>query len=172
MASYKINGYDLLLAFGIIPDQDKATASSFEGPADPVPLFSHDWGNGIIEYNLVPRDTQPKVFMIKGTLVADSIDEYMATTMAIESVIYQDYVTLEEVELDIKANAILRAGIEWKRITNLTSDKILVSVQLQFDEVKQDVPYKDDGGNELLFLIDNEGNFIATPQNENIILKS
>jgi hypothetical protein len=170
MASYKINGYDLLLAFGIIPDQDKTTASSFEGPADPVPLFSRDWGNGIIEYNLVPRDTQPKVFTIKGTLIADSIEDYKATKMAIESVIYQDYVTIEEVELGDKYNALLKQDIEWKRITNLTADKICVSVQFQFDEVKQDVPFKDDDSQYITFLVDSQLRYYNTQDNKFITI--
>lgn len=172
MASYKINGYDLYLAFGLLPDQDRSTANSFESTPDVVPVFSHDWGNGIIEYDLLsPTYLKPKVFVLKATFLTESLEEYKLTKLAIESVIYQNYVTIEEIELEEKYNAKLRPGsVSWNRLTNFVSYKILVAVQFQFDEVKQNVPFKDDGRENITFLVNSEMKFYNTQDNKFMII--
>jgi hypothetical protein len=171
MASYKINGYNLGLAFGMIPDQDKTTADSFESMPDVLPGYSYDWGDGIIEYDLTsPVIYKPRVFTIKGTLVADSLENYTATKMAISSVLYENYVTLEQVETELKYNARLRpGGMSWHRLTNLDS-KIVVAVQFQFDEVKQSVPYKDNGSDDIIYLVDNQRRYYNTQGNKFITI--
>jgi hypothetical protein len=167
MATYKINGYNLELAFGIHPDQDKSTADSFESLPDVVPGFSRDWGDGVIEYDLAaPIVLKPRVFYIKGTLVANSLDEYQATRMAITTVLYENYVTLEQVESNSKFNAKLRpGGMLWHRLTTLNG-KIAVAVQFQFDEVKQNVPFKDNGSENIIYLVDSQKRFYNTQQNQ------
>lgn len=172
MASYKINGYSLETAFGIHPDGDKTMADSFESFADPVPGYSFDWGNGVIEYDLAsPVHIKPKVLTIKGTLVTESIDDYQLTKMALSSVLYQNYVTLEEIELGLKYNARFKPdGNTWHRLTNLNSNKILVAIQFQFDEVKQNVPYKDDGSEYITFLVDNQLRYYNTQDNRFITI--
>ncbi|AMR34129.1 hypothetical protein A0256_23105 [Mucilaginibacter sp. PAMC 26640] len=146
MAGYKINGYDLQSALGIIIDQDRATADSFEGPSGTMPVFSKDWGNGVVEYDLTTNPAiKPRVFTIKGTLVASSLTEYYANTSLIASLLHQNYVTLTQIESGIKVNARVKDGdIVWHRLTNLDNDKILASFTWQFDEVKQSVPFKGD----------------------------
>ena len=130
-----------------MPDQDKTSADSFEATPDPQPVFSHDWGNGVIEYDLAsPVFVKPKIYTIKGTLFADSIIEYQQKKDAIVAVLYENYVTLEQVEMGIICNAKLRTGgLSWHRLSNITDPKIIVAVQFQFDEVLQDVPYKSGG---------------------------
>ncbi len=172
MADYKVNGYDLVSAFGIIPDADYTTADSFEKPADPAEVFSHTWEDGVVEYDLqAPVQLKPRLFTIKGTLLAATLSDYAAIKLALNSILYENYVTLEMVDLGIKANAKLKGGASWHRITNLSSAKIAVQVQFQFDEVLQDAPFKDAGSNSLTFMVDNEGHFITTPQGKYITLK-
>ncbi|AMR32389.1 hypothetical protein A0256_13635 [Mucilaginibacter sp. PAMC 26640] len=148
MAGYKINGYDLQSALGIIIDQDRATADSFEGPSGTMPVFSKDWGNGFIEFDLAaPAYIKPKVLTLKGTLTANSLEEYYSTKSIISGLLHQNYVTLTQIESSYKVNARLKDGdLAWHRLTNLDSSKILASFTWQFDEVKQDVPFKDDDG--------------------------
>lgn len=166
MADYKVNGYDLVSAFGIIPDADFTTADSFEKPADPVEVFSHTWEDGVVEYDLLaPSRVKPRLFTIKGTLLADSLSEYLATKAGIESVFNQNYVTLEQIDTGEKANAKLKGGGNWHRITNLSSSKIAVQVQFQFDEVLQDMPYKITD-----YLTTNDGELITLDNGESIEL--
>jgi hypothetical protein len=167
MATYKINGYNLELAFGIYPDQDRSTADSFESLPDVVPRFSRDWGDGVIEYDLTPPVAyMPRVLVIKGTLVANSLDEYQATRMAITTVLYESYVTLEHVEMNLKFNGTLRPrGMSWHRLSDLNG-KIGVAVQFQFDEVKQNVPFKDNGSENIIYLVDSQKRFYNTQQNQ------
>lgn len=146
MAEYRINGYELYSTFGFIPDGERVTANSFEILNTPKPTPSYDWEdeNGI-EYNLLaPTLFQPKVFTLKGALVLNTIDDYKAARIAINTVFTQNYVTLESMDLGIKVNAKLKPGsITWERKTNMYG-KIIVFVQFQFDEVMDLMPFKDE----------------------------
>ena len=171
MADYKVNGYDLVSAFGIIPDADYTTADSFEKPADPVEVFSHTWEDGVVEYDLqAPVQLKPRLFTIKGTLIAATLADYAAIKLALNSILFENYVTLEMVDLGIKANAKLKGGASWHRITNLSSSKIAVQVQFQFDEVLQDVPFKDSGSLTITYLVDSQGRFYNTQNNKYMII--
>ena len=170
MAEYRIDGYGLYLGAGIIPHSDKSTANSFEKPADIVDVYSHIWEDGVVEYDLdAPVALAPRLFVIKGYLTADNLIDYNAGRQAILDLIYQNYVTLEQVESGVKANARLRKGVAaWNRLTNLDG-KIIVEVEFQFDEVLQDVPFKDSETDELVYLTDAEGNLLQTQKNQNYI---
>jgi len=170
-AKYKINGYDLFLALGILPDSDKTTADSFEKPAGILEAEKYQWAEGILEYNLnTPVILKPRVFIIKGHMLCDNVDDYTATKLALRSIIYQNYVTLEAVHLVEKANARIQPdGISWHRVTNLNSPRILVEVQLTFDEILQSVPFKDSGEEEFTYYTDNQGNFLLTEKDDNYI---
>jgi hypothetical protein len=169
MANYKINGFDLLTAIGIIPDADKTTADSFEAPPEPYAAFSHDWGD-MVEFDLVSATRlKPRVFTIKGALFAHTLSEYEASKTLLTSILNQNYVTLEQVESSVKVNAKLKSdGTSWKRITNLYDERILVAVQFQFDEVKQSMPYKINGGNYLSIVY--YGAAAAVPSNSSQVL--
>jgi hypothetical protein len=170
----KINGYDLYLAFGINLNGDRSTANSFEAPNDVNPVFSHTWEDGVVEYDLDATPTlAPRVFTISGYITVDNVDEYMATQMALESVIYQNYVTVEDDgALGIKVNARLKPGtIKWNRKTPLDGDRqIVIDMSFQLDEVLQDAPYKDDGLPTIAYLVNNELRYYNTQDNKFLIL--
>jgi len=170
-AQYKINGYDLFLALGILPDGDKTTADSFEKPAGTLEAEKYQWAEGILEYDLSKDPIlKPRIFIIKGYLICDNVDDYTATKLALRSIVYQNYVTLEAVHLYEKANARIQPdGISWHRITNLNSGKIAVQIQLTFDEILQSVPFKDSGEDEFTYYTDNQGNFLLTEKDDNYI---
>ncbi|WP_183560695.1 hypothetical protein [Mucilaginibacter sp. SP1R1] len=167
----KINGYDLYLAFGIKLNGDRSTTNSFEVPNDVNPVFSHTWEDGVIEYDLDATPTlAPRVFIINGWLIVDNLDDYLATKMALETVIYQNYVTIEDTDLQIKVNARLKpGGNKWSRQTDLTG-RIIAQVEFQFDEVLQDAPYKDDGQPIITYLVDSQLRYYNTQDNRYIIL--
>ncbi len=170
MAEYRINGYGLYLGAGIIPDSDRTTANSFEKPADMADVFSHEWDDGFIEYDLsAPVKYKPRLFIIKGRLIADSIESYKLGRDTLNFLLFQNYVTLEQVDLGIKANARLKNGANtWSRRTNLTDSKIIVDVEFQFDEVLQEVPFKNGGGERIIYLTDSQGRFYNTQTNNYI----
>lgn len=172
-AVYKINGYDWRDDLGVLPSGDRTTADSFEKPAGTLETEKYQWAEGILEYDLdSPVYLKPRVFIIKGTMVLATLLDYQAAKVTLTEFLYQNYVTLEAVHLGVKANARLQPdGVEWHRITHLDNGKIAVQVQFTFDEIQQDVPFKDDSANPLTFMIDNEGNFITTPQGEYITVK-
>jgi len=158
---YKINGYDLFLALGIIPDSDRTTADSFEKPAGILPAPSYQWAEGINEVNLLaPVIKKPKVLIVKGHLVADNLTIYNATKTALEGFLYQPYLTLEAVHLGLKYNARLQDdGITWHRLTDLTG-QIIVQIQFTFDQILQPVPFKTDG--EYFFNVDANMDLLVT----------
>jgi hypothetical protein len=166
----KINGYDLYLAFGIILNEDRSTTNSFELPNDVNPVFSHVWEDGVIEYDLNATPTlAPRVFIISGYVIVDNLGDYLATKMALGTVIYQNYVTIEDTDLQIKVNARLKpGGNKWSRHTDLT-DKIVAEVEFQFDEVLQTAPYKDDGHPTITYLVDSQLRYYNTQDNKFII---
>lgn len=170
----KINGYDLYLAFGIALNSDRSTANSFEVPNDVNPVFSHTWEDGVIEYDLDATPTQsPRVFTISGYLTVDNVDNYKATKMALTSVIYQNYVTVEDDgTLGIRVNARLKPNtIKWSRKTPLDGIRpIVVDVQFQLDEVLQSAPFKDDGHPIITYLVDSQLRYYNTQTNKNLII--
>jgi hypothetical protein len=171
MAGYKINGYDLYLGFGIQPDGDRTTADSFEKPNDVMEVEKYQWAEGILEFDLeAPVVLVPKVITIKGTMFVDTIEDYIATKLAISTILYGSYVTLEMVDLAIKINARIKpGGNTWHRLTHLVAGKIAVQVQFQFDEILQPAPYIDHGDEEIIYYIDNQGNYYLTENNNNYI---
>ncbi|TDQ12159.1 hypothetical protein [Pedobacter metabolipauper] len=172
LSNYRINGYDLFLGVGILPHSDKTTADSFEVPSDTIQVFTKDWGDGIIEYDLLSTvNTKARVFIIKGILLVDSISDYKVTASAIGDFIQQNYVTLEKVDFDIKVNARYKPGtIQWNRLTNFIANKIAVSIEIQFDEVRQSAPFKDDGTLDLTYLVDHENSFYSTQDDKLFII--
>jgi len=161
-AQYKVNGYDLFLALGILPDADKTTADSFEKPAGIVEPEKYQWAEGILEYNLnAPVILKPRVFVIKGKLLAKDLANYNALKVALPGFLYQPYLTLEAAHLGVKANARLQPdGISWHRLNNLNAGKIWVEVQFTFDEILQPVPFKTDG--EYFFNVDQNMDLLVT----------
>ncbi|WP_114937581.1 hypothetical protein [Mucilaginibacter endophyticus] len=170
----KINGYDLYLAFGIVLNNDRSTANSFEVPNDVNPVFSHAWEDGVIEYDLDATPTlAARVFTISGYIVVDNVDDYMATRMALTTVIYQNYVTVEDDgKLGIKVNARLKPGtIKWNRKSTLDGIRpIVVELSFQLDEVLQNVPYKDDGLPVITYMVDSQARYYNTQDNKFMIL--
>jgi hypothetical protein len=171
IAIYKINGYVLNLVLGILPSVDKTTADSFEKPAGIVQAESYQWAEGILEIDVdAPVILKPRVFIIKGCMIVDNVDDYGATKMALKSLIYQPYVTLEAVHLGEKANARIQPdGISWHRLTNLSNNKIAVNIELRFDELLQPLPFKDNGQETITYYITNGGDYILTENDENYI---
>lgn len=168
---YRINGYDLFLAFGILPDADRTTADSFENPIrDMAEVFSYTWPDGVVEYDLqAPVKFKPRVFTIKGTLIVDNQADYEATKDALSSVIHAPYVTLEMVSTGIKVNARIRnGGSQWNRITHLEG-KIAVKIQMQFDEVMQEALFIDNGQLDIVYYVDDERKIYTTMNDENYI---
>jgi hypothetical protein len=169
----KINGYDLYSGFGIMLSSDRATTNSFEVPNDPKPVFSHDWGGEDgIEYDLTsPISLAPRVFTITGTMFADTIDNYNASKLALSSVLYGNYVTVEIPELSIKVNAKLKpGGMKWQRLTPITAERIVAYLSFQLDEVMQDVPFIDNGGGTITYLVDNQMRYYNTQNNKFLII--
>ena len=158
---YRINGYDLFTALHFHPDADRSTADSFEKPAGIIEAESYQWAEGIKEINLLANVIlKPRVFVIKGQLAANGLEEYNALKIALPGFLYQPYVTLEAVHLSVKVNARLQPdGITWHRLTDLTG-QILVSVQFTFDEILQSVPFKNDG--EYFFNVDQNMDLLVT----------
>ncbi|MBB6126969.1 hypothetical protein [Mucilaginibacter lappiensis] len=167
----KINGYDLSLAFGIHLNGDRSTTNSFEVPNDVNPVFSHTWDDGVVEYDLNATPTlAPRVFTINGYMVVGFDDDYVATKMALNTILYQNYVTFEDPDLDIKVNARLKpGGNKWNRITPLDAATIVVEVTLQFDEILQDVPFKDDEQQTITYLVDSQLRYYNTQDNKFMI---
>jgi hypothetical protein len=168
----RINGYDLYLSVAIALNGDRSTTSSFEAPADVNPVFSHQWEDGVIEYDLLATPTlAPRVFTLSGWMVVDNLDDYLASKQALEGIINQNYVTFEDTTQGIKVNARRKpGGTKWNRLTPLDSDKIVTEVSVQFDEVLQTAPFKDEGGGGgLTYYIGNNGNMFLTEDNENYI---
>ncbi|WPU91786.1 hypothetical protein SNE25_20935 [Mucilaginibacter sabulilitoris] len=168
----RINGYDLYLGVAIVLNGDRSTTSSFEAPNDVNPVFSHVWEDGIIEYDLDATPTlAPRVFSMSGWMVVDNLSDYQASKSALQDIIYQNYVTFEDTEQDIKVNARLKPGtIKWTRLTSLDDRQIVTQVSMEFDEVLQDAPYKDDGGGGgLTYYIGYNGKYFLTQDNKNYI---
>jgi hypothetical protein len=166
---YKINGYDLYAAFGIYPDQDRTTADSFEKPAEPVEVFSHNWGNGVVEYDLnATPQLKPRLFTIKGTLYVETFADYQATMLAVNTVLYENYVTLESTAVGVKVNAKLKGIPTWNRLTPLDG-KIAILVAFQFDEVLQAAEFKDNGTLNITYYIGNNEKIFLTGTNKNYI---
>jgi len=160
MATYKINGYDWQIATTLEMDGDRTTADSFEAPAEVVEGYSYTWPNGVVEYDLLaPVQFKPRLFTFKGTLYFNNLADYLAGRTAVFTLIRQNYVTLEMVEIGVKANAKIKTGITWHRLTHLTG-RIAVAVQFQFDEVLQSTPFKDFGT--YSFEVDDNRDLIAT----------
>ena len=170
--TYKINGFDLYKALGILTSADRVTVNSFEAPNDVKPAFSHDWQdeNGIEYDTTSPVYLQPRVFTIKGTISAIGIDNYNATKMALKYLLYQPYVTIEVPAISVKVNAKLKpGGIKWERQTHLAAYRILANVQFQFDEIMQTLPFIDLGIDSIQYLIDSQGRFYNTQDNKFLI---
>jgi hypothetical protein len=139
MATYRINGLELYQNLGIILDEDKTTADSFEALPDIEDVFTKDWGDGVIEYDLkAPVVAKPRVLNIKGTMISDSIGEYQSRRTALKTLLNKPFVTVEQVETGYSYKARRKPGsTQWHRITNLDG-KVAVAIQFQLDEVKQD----------------------------------
>ncbi|MBB6109707.1 hypothetical protein SAMN05421821_105126 [Mucilaginibacter lappiensis] len=168
----KINGYDLYLGVAIILNGDRSTTSSFEAPNDVNPVFSHTWEDGVTEYDLNAIPTLvARVFQMSGWMVVDNLDDYLASKTALQGIIYQNYVTFEDPEQGIQVNARLKPGsIKWNRLTPLDAPRIVTEVSMQFDEVLQDAPFKNDGnGGGLTYYIGDNGKYFLTEDNENYI---
>jgi hypothetical protein len=165
----KINGYGLFSAFNIKLNADRSTANSFETPNNVNPVFSHTWEDGVIEYDLQATPTlEPRVFNISGWLVADTVDDYLATRFALTSVINQNYVTIEDDTLGIKVNARLKpVSIKWNRRTPL-DERIIVEVSFEFNEVLQPMPFKDNGSDTITYLVDSERRYYITQDYKNM----
>src|SRR4051812_39709388 len=93
----KINGYELYKGFSIVLSSDRQTTNSFEVLNEPKPSFSHDWGgeDGIEYDTSSPTVLAPRVFTISGTTFAASSSDYAVNKLALTSVLYQNYVTIE-----------------------------------------------------------------------------
>ena len=158
---YKINGYNLLLLLGFTAHEDRTTADGFEKPAGTMEAEKYQWAEGILEYDLLsPVLLKPRVFTLKGKMAFENQSSYLATKIVLTGCLYQPYVTLEAVEVGVKANARLQPdGITWHRMTNLDG-KIVVDVQFTFDEILQPVPFKTDG--EFFFNVDENMDLIST----------
>jgi hypothetical protein len=163
----KINGYGLFSAFGIILNADRATANSFETPNDVTPVFSHTWEDGVVEYDLQAEPIlEPRIFTISGHMVVDNADAYLATRMALTSVINENYVTIEDDTLGIKVNAKRKPGTtKWNRRTPL-DERIIVDLSVDFNEVLQPMPFKDSGGNNITYMVDSQLRYYNTQDNK------
>jgi hypothetical protein len=166
---YKINGYILELVIGMYASDDRTTADSFERPPGVLEPETYQWAEGILEVNLLaPIIRKPREFILKGTIVVDNADDYVATKMAINDLLYDNYVTLEATHLGVKANARLTGEPSWHRLTNL-DDRIAVAVSFTFNELLQPLAYKDNGQDTLNYYITNGGEYILTENDENYI---
>ena len=164
---YKINGYDLWTAFGIMADGDRSTADSFERLPEPIEPYSHTWPDGVVEYDLLaPVKVKPREFTIKGYMLAETIEGYTTQRANLNATIRQAYVTLEHVKLGIKVNAKLKSVGNWHRLTHFNSDKIAVQFTLTFAEVLQTATYIDDSA--IAFNVDANRDLLYTSINNTI----
>jgi len=162
---YKINGYDWFSDLGVLTDADRTTADSFEKPAGILEAEKYQWADGILEVDLLsPVLLKPRTFVVKGTMVFDSLIEYEAGKAYLNTFLYQNYVTLEAVHLDVKANARIQPdGVSWHRLTPLDAPNILVAVTFEFDEIQQDMPFKNEGSEGIFYYYGNTANVPSTP---------
>lgn len=159
---YKINGYDWFSDLNVLMDNDRTTADSFEKPAGVFEAEKYQWGDGILEVDLLsPVLVKPRLFVIKGTMVFDTLLDYEAGKAKLNGFIRQNYVTLEAIHLGVKANARIQPdGIEWERLTALDAPHVLVSVTFKFDEIQQAMPFKNEGSEGLFYYF---GSAISVP---------